>query len=114
MSETPAGYNAKIIRSGVSRVNPVAYLPDDQSYLIWAANRGAPNNPDWYHNLRAQPDTRIEVGSETLDVVAEQAIGAERERLFATAAGRYPQLVELARKTDRVIPVVVLTPRGSG
>ena len=140
MSETPAEYNAKIIKdfranqghvggmwegtpllllhhagakSGVSRVNPVAYLPDDRGYLIWAANGGAPNNPSWYHNLKAHPNTRIEVGSETIDVVAEEATGTERERLFAKAADRYPQLHDLAHKTDRVIPMIVLTLRGS-
>jgi deazaflavin-dependent oxidoreductase (nitroreductase family) len=138
MSETPAEYNAKIVaefradqgrvggmweetpllllhhagaKSGVSRVNPVAYLPDDGRYLIWAANGGAPSNPDWYHNLKAHPNTRIEVGSETIDVVAEETSGAERERLFARASERYPQLHEVAGKTDRVIPVITLTPR---
>ncbi|MGO9975055.1 MAG: nitroreductase/quinone reductase family protein [Solirubrobacteraceae bacterium] len=100
-------------KSGMSRVNPVAYLPDDRRCLIWAANGGAPNNPDWYHNLMAHPNTRIEVGSETIDVVAEEAAGAERERLFARAARRYPQLAEVARKTSRVIPMIVLTPGGS-
>ena len=140
MSETPAEYNAKIItefranqghvggmwegtpllllhhagaKSDVSRVNPVAYLPDDRGYLIWAANGGAPNNPSWYHNLKAHPNTRIEVGSETIDVVAEEATGTERERLFAKAADRYPQLHDLAHKTDRVIPMIVLTLRRS-
>jgi deazaflavin-dependent oxidoreductase (nitroreductase family) len=139
MSETSAEYNAKVIdefranggrvggtwegtpllvlhhtgaKSGVSRVNPVAYLPDNQRYLIWAANGGAPNNPGWFHNLKAHPNTRIEVGSETIHVVAEEATGSEREVLFAKAAERYPQLRELAQKAPRVIPVVVLTPRG--
>jgi deazaflavin-dependent oxidoreductase (nitroreductase family) len=139
MSETSAEYNAKVIdefranggrvggtwegtpllvlhhtgaKSGVSRVNPVAYLPDNQRYLIWAANGGAPNNPGWFHNLKAHPNTRIEVGSEMIRVVAEEATGSEREVLFAKAAERYPQLRELAQKAPRVIPVVVLTPRG--
>jgi deazaflavin-dependent oxidoreductase (nitroreductase family) len=94
----------------VSRVNPVAYLPDDAHYLIWAANGGAPKNPAWYENLRTHPITRIEVGSETIEVVAEEATGDERDLLFARAAGRYPQLAEIARKTTRVIPMVVLTP----
>jgi deazaflavin-dependent oxidoreductase (nitroreductase family) len=140
MSETRSEYNAKIIaefrtnggrvggmwedipllllhhtgaKSGVRRVNPVAYLPNDRGYLIWAANGGAPNNPDWYHNLGAQPSTRIEVGTDTIDVVAEEATGEERERLFTRAAERYPQLTEAASKTQRVIPMIVLTPRGS-
>jgi deazaflavin-dependent oxidoreductase (nitroreductase family) len=140
MSETPAEYNARIIaefrannghvggiweetpllllhhtgaKSGVSRVNPVAYLRDDDRYMLWAANGGAPKNPDWYHNLKAHPNTRIEVGSETIDVVAEEATGEEHDRLFATAAMRYPQLDDLARRTDRVIPIIVLGPRGN-
>ena len=140
MAETAAQYNARIIdefranggrvggmweetpllllhhtgaNSGVGRVNPVAYLPDASRYFIWAANGGAPKNPAWYHNLKTHPSTRIEVGSETIEVVAEEGTGAERDRLFATAAERYPQLVEVARKTTRVIPIVVLTPRPS-
>jgi deazaflavin-dependent oxidoreductase (nitroreductase family) len=100
-------------KSGVSRVNPLAYLPDGSRYLIWAANGGAPNHPDWYRNLVARPNTRIEVGSETIDVVAAEATGEERERLFARAAEPYPQLVELARSTERLIPMIVLTPRGA-
>jgi hypothetical protein len=55
----------------------------------------------------------IEVGSETFDVVAEEATGDERDRLFARAASRYPQLVEIARKTDLIIPLLVLTPTRS-
>jgi deazaflavin-dependent oxidoreductase (nitroreductase family) len=140
VSETPAEYNARIIaefranqgrvggiwedtsllllhhtgaKSGVGRANPVAYLPDDPRFLIWAANGGAPKNPDWYHNLRAHPNASIEVGSETIDVVAEEATGDERERLFARASERYPQLGEIASRTDRIIPMIVLTPRRS-
>jgi deazaflavin-dependent oxidoreductase (nitroreductase family) len=139
MSTTAAEYNAKVIaefranegrvggswegtqllllhntgaKSGVSRVNPVGYLPDKRRYLIFASNGGAPSNPDWYHNLKAQPKTRIEVGSETIDVVAEEATGEERERLFARGADRFPDLAKYARKADRVIPVIVLTPLG--
>ena len=66
-----------------------------------------------YYNLNAQPNTRVEVGTETIDVVAEEAKGEERERLFRSATGHYSQLAEAARRTDRVIPMIVLTPRGS-
>ncbi len=140
MAETAAEYNAKVIyefransgrvgamweaipllllhhtgaKSGVSRVNPVAYLPDDAGYLIWAANGGAPTNPAWFQNLKTQPITTIEVGNETIDVVAEEAMGDMRDRLFARATEHYPQLAETARKTRRVIPMIVLTPRPS-
>ncbi len=98
-------------RSGVGRVNPVAYLPDGRGYFIWAANGGAPSNPDWYHNLKAHPNTRIEVGRDTIEVISQEAEGSERERLFAEATDRYPQLLEAARKTSRLIPMIVLTPR---
>jgi deazaflavin-dependent oxidoreductase (nitroreductase family) len=140
MAETSDDYNAKVIgefransgrvggmwegtpllllhhtgaMSGVSRVNPVAYLPDDGRYFIWAANGGAPRHSAWYHNLKEYPVTRIEVSSETIDVVAEEATGDERDRLFAKAAERYPQLADIARKTERIIPLVILTPRPS-
>ena len=125
MAETSEEYNAKVIaefransgrvggmwegtpllllhhtgaRSGVSRVNPVAYLPDDGRYFIWAANGGAPTHPAWYHNLKEHPIARIEVSSETIDVGAKEATGDERERLFAKAAERYPQLADIAGK----------------
>jgi deazaflavin-dependent oxidoreductase (nitroreductase family) len=99
--------------SGVERANPVAYLHDDARYFIWAANGGAPRSPDWYFNLKACPETRIEVGNESIDVLAEEATGTERERLFANATGRYPQLLEAAQRTERVIPIIVLHPAGS-
>jgi deazaflavin-dependent oxidoreductase (nitroreductase family) len=99
--------------SGMSRVNPVAYLLDDGRYLIWAANGGAPKHPAWYRNLKEHPVTRIEVSSETIDVVAEEATGDERVRLFARAAERYPQLADIAGKTQRIIPLIVLSPTHS-
>ena len=139
MSTTPEEFNAKVIdefrtnkgrvggmfegtpllllhhtgaKSGVNRVNPVGYLRDDGRYVIFASNGGAPSHPDWYHNLEAQPNASIEVGSERTDVVAEEATGEERERLFAIGAERFPQLAEYAKQTDRVIPVIVLVRPG--
>jgi deazaflavin-dependent oxidoreductase (nitroreductase family) len=100
-------------KSEESRVNPVAYLPVDGRFLVWAANGGAPKHPNWYHDLKAQPNTTIEVGSNTIDIVAEEATGDERDRLFARAAERFPQLADIAQKTTRVIPLMVLTPRPS-
>jgi deazaflavin-dependent oxidoreductase (nitroreductase family) len=140
MAETSDEYNAKVIgefrasggrvggmweetpllllhhtgaMSGVNRVNPVAYLPDDRRYFIWAANGGAPKHPAWYHNLKEHPVTRIEVSGETMNVVAEEATGDERGRLFTRVTARYPQLADIARKTERIIPLMVLTPTPS-
>jgi deazaflavin-dependent oxidoreductase (nitroreductase family) len=100
-------------RSGRSRVNPLAYLPDDAAYLIWAANGGAPQNPSWYHNLKTHPLTKIEVDSKTVDVVAEEVTGDERDRLLVRASARYPSLGEMARTSARVIPLMVLSARSS-
>jgi deazaflavin-dependent oxidoreductase (nitroreductase family) len=98
-------------KSGTERVNPVAYLDDGDRYVIFASKAGAPTNPDWYHNLRAHPDTTIEVGSDTIEVTVTEARGEERDRLFAAQAERSPQFGEYQAKTDRQIPVLVLTPR---
>jgi deazaflavin-dependent oxidoreductase (nitroreductase family) len=98
-------------KSGVERVNPVAYLGDNGRYVIFASKGGAPTNPGWYHNLKAHPDTTIEVGSEMLEVTAREVIGEERDRLFAAQARRSPQFTEYQQRTDRLIPVIVLTRR---
>ena len=98
-------------RSGSARVNPLAYQRDGDRYVIFASKAGAPTNPDWYHNLKAHPEVSIEVGTDELEVSAGEASGAERERLYETQAERFPQFADYARKTDRVIPVMVLTPR---
>jgi deazaflavin-dependent oxidoreductase (nitroreductase family) len=101
-------------KSGKNRATPVAYLSDGGRYVVIASNGGAPTSPDWYHNLKAHPNITIEVGTGTIDVVASEATGEERERLFRTQAERFPQLSEHEQKTERVIPVMVLTPTTSG
>lgn len=97
-------------RSGRSYVNPVAYRPDGDRYVIFASKAGAPTNPGWYHNLKAHPEVTIEVGTDTLSAVASEATGEERNRLFEAQKESAPQFAEYEQKTDRVIPVVVLTP----
>ena len=72
---------------------------------------GAPTNPDWYYNLVANPDVTIEVGTDTLDVVATPLEEEERARVYAVQASRYPGFAEYQEKTDRAIPVVALDPR---
>ena len=99
-------------KSGIERVTPLAYLRDGDRYVIFASKAGAPTNPDWYHNLRAHPDVTIEVGTDTLTAVAVEATGDERDRLFATQAERSPSFADYQRKTERRIPVIVLSPAG--
>jgi deazaflavin-dependent oxidoreductase (nitroreductase family) len=98
-------------KSGKDRVNPVAYLKDGGRYVVFASKAGAPTNPGWFHNLRAHPETTIEVGDDTIDVAATVAEGEERERLFDAQKQRVPAFAEYEQKTTRQIPVVVLTPR---
>ena len=97
-------------KSGKSRINPLAYLSDGGRYVVFASKAGAPTNPDWYHNLTAQPTTTIEVGADTIDVLASEATGEERERLFRTQTERVPQFAEYEKRAGRVIPVIILTP----
>jgi deazaflavin-dependent oxidoreductase (nitroreductase family) len=99
-------------RTGTNRVNPLAYDRDGDRYVIFASKAGAPTNPDWYHNLKAHPNVEIEVGTDTIDVVAAEAVGEERDRLYRRQAERSPGFAEYQAKTDRVIPVMLLTPKG--
>jgi deazaflavin-dependent oxidoreductase (nitroreductase family) len=101
-------------KSGQSRINPLAYQSDAGRYVIFASKAGAPSNPDWYHNLKAHPNVKIEVGTDTLDTVAEELTGEERDRIYRTQAERVPQFAEYEQKAGRVIPVIALTPVEAG
>ena len=98
-------------RSGQSRVNPLVYAREGEQYVIFASKAGAPTNPDWYYNVIAHPETTIEVGTETIDVVASEVTGEDRDRIFRAQAERNPQFAEYERTAGRVIPVIALTPR---
>jgi deazaflavin-dependent oxidoreductase (nitroreductase family) len=97
-------------RSGEVRVNPMMYLADGDRLVVFASKGGAPTNPDWYHNLVANPDVEIEVGTERRKVRARVAEGEERDRLYAEQSRRYPQFAKYQEGTDRTIPVVILEP----
>ena len=99
-------------RSGAPRINPMMYLPDGRRYLVFASKAGSDRNPDWYHNLLAHPDARIEVGEQTLTVRGEELHGAERDEFFAEQARRFPGFAAYQRQTNRTIPVIALTPTG--
>ncbi len=98
-------------KSGKARVNPMMYLDEGGRRYVFASKAGAPTNPDWYYNLLANPDVTIEVGTDTLDVVATPLEEEERARVYAVQASRYPGFAEYQEKTDRAIPVVALDPR---
>jgi deazaflavin-dependent oxidoreductase (nitroreductase family) len=100
-------------KTGASRINPLAYLPDDGRYVIFASKGGAPANPDWYHNLKANPNVQIEVGTETFEALASEATGEERDRMYDAQKARVSSFADYEQKTDRLIPVIVLTPTDS-
>jgi len=98
-------------KSGTERVSPLAYRRDGDRYVIFASKGGAPANPAWYHNLVANPEVAIEVGTETVAVRASVAEGDERERLWTVQKQEFPGFADYEQKTTRQIPVVVLDPR---
>jgi deazaflavin-dependent oxidoreductase (nitroreductase family) len=138
MSTTPADFNTQVIeefranggkaggmfegmplvlvhnvgaKSGKEYVTPLVYLADGDDVVIFASKGGAPENPGWYHNLKAEPNVSIEVGDKKLDALATEATGNERDRLYSAQEAAQPQFAEYATKTDRQIPVIVLSPK---
>jgi deazaflavin-dependent oxidoreductase (nitroreductase family) len=95
-------------KSGAQRIAPlVAYL-DGSRIFVFASKGGADTNPDWYHNLVANPDTVVEFGSETFDVTARVVNGNERDEIYSKQSAVEPQFAEYQRKTTRLIPVLEL------
>jgi deazaflavin-dependent oxidoreductase (nitroreductase family) len=95
-------------KSGQSSTTPLVYSKDGARFVIIASMAGAPNNPDWYHNLRAHPTATVEVGAEKFSVKASVTSGEERERLFNAQAAQMPVFNDYRKKTTRQIPVFVL------
>ena len=95
-------------KSGQPRTTPLAYSTDGDHLVIVASKQGAPTNPDWYHNLLANPIVTVEVGTERFQARARVTEGQERERLYAHHAELMPGFAEYPQKTTRQIPVIVL------
>jgi deazaflavin-dependent oxidoreductase (nitroreductase family) len=101
--------HTKGAKSRLERVSPLAMQPVDGGWAVFASKGGADENPAWYHNLRANPETTVEVGSETYPVRAREAKGDEYERIWTKHKADLPQFADYERKTTREsIPVVVL------
>jgi deazaflavin-dependent oxidoreductase (nitroreductase family) len=98
-------------KSAARRTSPLVYGRDGESYVLVASKGGYPKNPGWFHNLKANPDTTIQVGSKRLDVHARVADPEERKRLWPLMVGVYGGYEDYRRRTEREIPLVVLTPR---
>jgi deazaflavin-dependent oxidoreductase (nitroreductase family) len=99
-------------RSGIARITPLAYARQDESrYVIIGSNGGSPITPQWVYNLRAHPDTTVEVGTETFPVVAEELAGAAREETWQWLVGQWPSVREFQAAAPRRFPLFALTRR---
>lgn len=98
-------------KSAKQRTTPLVYVRDSDKVAIIASKGGNPRHPAWFHNLRAHPDTTIQIGSRRLPVRARVAEGSERERLWHRAVEIWPSYEDYQKRTPRQIPVVVLEPR---
>ena len=97
--------------SGEARTTPLIQRADGDRWVVVASKGGAPANPSWYENLQSDPDATIEVRDEIVPVQASTAEGEERERLWSLMTEVWPAYDEYQTKTDREIPVVVLSRR---
>lgn len=98
-------------KTGTERTNPLAYRKEGDAYAVFASKGGARTNPDWYHNLIANPDVTIEVGTETIPVRARVADGEERDAVWQAQVADIPAFGQYEEKSGRRIPVVILEPR---
>jgi deazaflavin-dependent oxidoreductase (nitroreductase family) len=95
-------------KSGANRVSPMMYLDHEGHLYVFASKAGADSHPDWYRNLSANPEVRVELGTEIFDAVAAPLESTERDRIYAIQVERAPGFGEYQEKTTRIIPVVEL------
>ena len=98
-------------KTGVKRTSPLLYVTDDGNLVIVASKGGYPKNPSWFHNLRANPETTVQVGSERRAVHARVATAEERKRLWPKVVRAYSGYSDYQARTGREIPLVILERR---
>jgi len=100
------------VRSGQLRKTPLMRVEHDGEYALVASRGGAPTHPEWYHNLRADPEAvTVQDGPEPFDARVREVTGEERALWWERAVSAFPPYAEYATKTDREIPVFVATRR---
>jgi len=95
-------------KSGRRLTIPLVYLQEGDRRFIFASKAGSPKNPDWYHNLVANPNVTVEIGDETYEATAKVISGADRDQIYAKQVAAMPTFGEYQEKTTRVIPVIEL------
>jgi deazaflavin-dependent oxidoreductase (nitroreductase family) len=99
-------------KSGQRRTTPLLYTRDGADLVIVGSRGGSDAVPAWWHNLKAGPRTTVQIGNERHEVVAREVHGAERERLWPLLVDNYADYAVYEQRTDRTIPVIVLSPAG--
>jgi deazaflavin-dependent oxidoreductase (nitroreductase family) len=98
-------------KSGSKRTSPLVYMRDGENIVLTASKGGHPRNPAWFHNLLANPDTTVQIGSSHRAVHARVAKPQERKRLWPKVVLLYSGYADYQRRTEREIPLVILEPR---
>jgi F420H(2)-dependent quinone reductase len=98
-------------KSGKRRTAALVYVRDGEDVVIVASKGGHPRNPAWFHNLRTNPDTTVQIGSRRRAVRARVASAAERARLWPEVVRTYGGYRSYQKRTERQIPLVILEPR---
>jgi deazaflavin-dependent oxidoreductase (nitroreductase family) len=112
----PNGLNVLLLdhvgaKSGTRRTTPLVYMRDGEDLVIVASKGGSPRNPAWFHNLRANPQTEVQVGSRRIPVTARVADAEARARLWPRVVETYSGYDDYQQRTEREIPLVILESR---
>ncbi len=99
-------------KSGKIRKTPLMRVEHDGEYAVVASLGGAPKHPVWYFNIKAHPDVELQDGGVTMDYVSREVFGEEKAVWWERAVATWPDYADYQKKTDRQIPVFVLTPKG--
>lgn len=98
-------------KSGIERTAALLYIEDGEELVIVASKGGHPEHPGWFHNIRVNPDTWVQLGTERRPVTARVADADERARLWPRAVAAYGSYADYQRKAPREIPMVILARR---
>ena len=95
-------------KTGEKRTTPLAYITDGDAYVVTGSNNGQPKHPGWYFNLKANPRAQLQVRAEVFDVVAAEATGDERARIWTKLITEHSQYARYSTMTTRQIPLMVM------
>jgi deazaflavin-dependent oxidoreductase (nitroreductase family) len=95
-------------KSGKPRIAPLAFRQEGDAVAVFGSKAGADTNPDWFHNVVANPQVSVELGSERFDAIARVAEGSERDRIWEQQKADVPNFAQYEQQTDRQIPVILL------